>query len=47
MRVALEDLRLDHLWVVYPGEDAYDLDERLSVVPVSDVFALAAALRAR
>ena len=47
MRVALDDLRLDHLWVVYPGEDAYDLDERLSVVPVADVFALAAALRER
>ena len=45
MRVALEDLRLDHLWVVYPGDDAYDLDERLSVVPVADVFALAAGLR--
>ncbi len=47
MRVALQDLRLDHLWVVYPGGDAYDLDERLSVVPVAEAFALAAALRER
>ena len=34
MRVALEDLRLEHLWVVYPGDLPYPLDERLSVVPV-------------
>ena len=34
MRVALEDLRLEHLWVIYPGETPYALDERLSVEPV-------------
>ena len=34
MRVALEDLRLEHLWVIYPGDTPYVLDERLSVVPV-------------
>ena len=45
MRVALRDLRLDHLWVVYPGEEAYDIDARLSVVPVAECFALAEALR--
>ena len=45
MRVALKDLRLDHLWVVYPGGEAYDLDERLSVVPAAECFALAEALR--
>ena len=35
MRVALEDLRLDHLTVLYPGEVPYELDERISVVPLS------------
>ena len=45
MRVALQDLRLDHLWVVYPGGETYDLDERLSVVPVAEAHALAADLR--
>jgi len=45
MRVALEDLRLDHLWVVYPGEEGYDVDARISVVPVAGCFALAEALR--
>ena len=34
MRVALDDLRLEHLWVVYPGDQLYVLDERLSVFPV-------------
>ena len=27
MRVALDDLALEHLWVVYPGTEAYPLDE--------------------
>ena len=34
MGVALEDLHLEHLWVVYPGDLHYLLDERLSVAPV-------------
>ena len=37
MHVALEDLQLDHLWVVYPGTRSYDLGERVSVVPLSTV----------
>lgn len=45
MRVALADLRLDHLWVVYPGSKAYDLDDRLSVIPVGEAVELAATLR--
>ena len=44
MRVALEDLGLSHLWVVYPGEEAYALDDRISVLPVSQAGALAATL---
>ncbi len=40
MRVALADLGLEHLWVVYPGTDAYELDDRLSVVPLADVIDL-------
>jgi predicted AAA+ superfamily ATPase len=35
MRIALDDLRLDHLTVLYPGESLYELDERISVVPLS------------
>jgi hypothetical protein len=35
MRIALEDLRLDHLTVLYPRETPYELDQRISVVPLS------------
>lgn len=41
MRVAMQDLGLTHLWVVYPGTEAYPLDDAISVLPVSDIPALA------
>ncbi|MBI2423452.1 MAG: ATP-binding protein [Candidatus Hydrogenedentes bacterium] len=34
MRSALEDLELEHLWVVYPGDKAYPLGDKVSTVPV-------------
>ncbi len=37
MHVALEDLHLDRLWVVYPGDRAYDLHPKVSVVPLAAV----------
>ena len=37
MRAALEDLRLDHLFVIYPGDEPYSLDERISVLPLSSL----------
>jgi predicted AAA+ superfamily ATPase len=40
MRIALEDLRLDHLWIVYPGKNAYRAEEKISVMPFKDVPAL-------
>ena len=46
MRVALDDLELNHLWVVYPGNEAYPLDERISALPVTDIPALARSLGA-
>ena len=38
------DLGLEHCWIVYPGHEAYSLDERISVLPVAGVPALAASL---
>jgi hypothetical protein len=35
MRVALEDLQLTHLTVLYPGTRRYALGERVSVVPLA------------
>ncbi|MFV1986218.1 MAG: ATP-binding protein [Gemmatimonadota bacterium] len=46
MRIALEDLRLEHLWVVYPGREPYELDEKISVTPLSGLPELCRALRA-
>ncbi len=37
MRIALADLRLQHLTVLYPGDQRYDLDRRVSVVPLGDL----------
>jgi uncharacterized protein len=34
MRIAMADLKLDHLYVVYPGERAYALAKRVEVVPL-------------
>lgn len=34
MRVALNDLSLDHLYVVYPGEHAFPLDDGITAIPL-------------
>jgi hypothetical protein len=39
MRIALADLRLDHLTVLYPGSRSYTLTERVSVVPLAELAA--------
>ncbi|MCB1126307.1 MAG: ATP-binding protein [Verrucomicrobiae bacterium] len=37
MRSAIQDLRLARLFVIYPGEKAYPLDETIEVVPLAKV----------
>ena len=37
MRVALADLELDQLWVVYPGRRSFPLDERIEAVALNDL----------
>lgn len=44
MRVAIADLRLERLWVVYPGDQEYALDDGITALPVSGVAALAHTL---
>ncbi len=34
MQVAIQDLQLEHVWVVYPGDQEYSLDARITVIPV-------------
>ena len=40
MRVALDDLQLARLWIIYPGHEAYELDKTISVVPAQQIPAL-------
>ena len=35
MRIAMQDLALDALYVVYPGERRYGLADRVEAVPLS------------
>jgi predicted AAA+ superfamily ATPase len=37
MRIALDDLELRHLFVVYPGREAYKLDKRVTALPLEQV----------
>jgi uncharacterized protein len=37
MRTALHDLDLSHLWVVYPGADAYPVDKHISVLSLQKI----------
>jgi hypothetical protein len=34
MRSALTDLKLDHLYVLYPGDKTYELGKKVEVVPL-------------
>jgi hypothetical protein len=44
MRIALEDLALDHLWILYPGSHAYPVQAQITVWPLREVMALPAQL---
>jgi hypothetical protein len=39
MRIAMEDLQLERIAVVYPGPRRYPLAERVEAVPLSEVAA--------
>ena len=37
MRIALEDLKLERIAVIYPGQKRYELHKKVSVVPISQM----------
>ncbi len=43
MAVAVQDLRLDALYVIYPGEMQYGIDDRITALPVRTLFPAADA----
>lgn len=40
MHIALEDLKLAHLYVVYPGRDRYPLTSQITALPIDEVAGL-------
>jgi predicted AAA+ superfamily ATPase len=40
MTIALHDLDLEHLYVIYPGNQSYQLDEKVSVLPLDQVWSI-------
>jgi hypothetical protein len=47
MHVALHDLDLQHLWVVYPGRESYPVHEKITVQAITDIAILSARLKNR
>lgn len=45
MRIALDDLHLDHLWIIHPGAHRYPIDDKLSAWPLIRIPDLAAELQ--
>jgi predicted AAA+ superfamily ATPase len=43
MHTAIEDLHLDHLWVIYPGHQDYELNESVSVISLEAILRIAKA----
>ena len=37
MHIALDNLALEHLWVVYPGAERYPLTDRITALPVAEI----------
>lgn len=44
MHIAVQDLRLDHLWVIHPGVHNYPIDDKITVWPLSEITSLSQAL---
>ena len=37
MGSVINDLQLNHLWVVYPGKEQYPLAENITVLPLTHI----------
>ncbi|HDQ40536.1 MAG TPA: ATP-binding protein [Desulfonatronum sp.] len=38
LRIAMEDLELDHAWIICPGPHTYPVDEKITVLSIKDVI---------
>lgn len=37
MRISSAELSLDYLWIIYPGNDAYPITEKITVLPLTEL----------
>lgn len=40
MRIVLEDIQPEHIYVIYPGDKKYKLDEKITAIPLSGISGL-------
>ena len=40
MHIAIEDPGLAHLWFIYPGDQKYALDHKITVIPLEEILQL-------
>ena len=40
MHIALDDLKLEHMWVVYPGTVRYQMTEKMTALPLREIGSL-------
>jgi predicted AAA+ superfamily ATPase len=40
MHIAVEDLGLEHLWIIYPGDEKYALDRNITAIPFEEILDL-------
>jgi predicted AAA+ superfamily ATPase len=45
MRIAVKDLNLAHLWIIYPGQVSYPADDKITVLSVTEIDKMAELLR--
>jgi predicted AAA+ superfamily ATPase len=45
MHTASEVLKLNHLWLIYPGQHAYPIDKKISALPLKDIGSLSKRIR--
>ena len=40
MHVAMDDLKLEHLWVLYPGTQRYPMTDKITALPLREIATL-------
>jgi len=46
MNIAIRDIGLEHLWIIYPGDQKYALDARITTIPLTQALTTISELKA-